>query len=175
MKLERLIPTHFKVGTDIEFLQKVLDGTHNKKGNQLSRYMTKHYVGEPKPISQEWKTVLRFLLEVCPICGGRKNNLTATTCGIGCANTYFKSGKNANNYKGETYRSICWKNHKKECLICGESRIVEVHHIDENHENNEPRNLAPLCSTHHRYWHSRYKYLVEQQVLDYVDNPVKPE
>jgi hypothetical protein len=69
---------------------------------------------------------------------------------------------------GRCYRSICWANHDKECVVCGEKRIVAVHHYDENHDNNDPKNLIPLCPTHHCYVHSSHKHLVEKQIEDYL-------
>ncbi len=44
---------------------------------------------------------------------------------------------------------------------------VGVHHFDGNNKNHEPDNLIPLCMTHHTYYHSRYKDLVEQKIIDY--------
>ncbi len=41
--------------------------------------------------------------------------------------------------------------------------------MDENHENNDPQNLVPLCPTHHAYWHSRYRFLIENQVVAWVE------
>ena len=92
-----------------------------------------------------------------------------TTCSRSCSNTHFRSGINNPNYKtGDNYRAICFKYHKKECIICGEDRIVSVHHYDENHDNNEITNLVPLCPTHHHYVHSRYKDLVQREIDEYV-------
>jgi hypothetical protein len=34
------------------------------------------------------------------------------------------------------------------CAICGQPN-PQLHHIDENHDNNEPSNLLPLCPNHH--------------------------
>lgn len=48
-------------------------------------------------------------------------------------------------------------------------KIVEVHHFDGNNTNNTPENLMPLCPTHHRYWHSRYKELVYDKVVKYIE------
>jgi hypothetical protein len=62
------------------------------------------------------------------------------------------------------YRTICWAHHKKECVICGENKIVAVHHYDHNHNNNDPSNLIPLCPTHHVYVHSGHKSLVEDKI-----------
>lgn len=40
------------------------------------------------------------------------------------------------------------------CIVqhCNE-HIVEIHHIDENRENNDPNNLAVLCDKHHKLAH----------------------
>ena len=68
------------------------------------------------------------------------------------------------------YIKICFRHHKKECVICGETKIVTVHHFDENHDNNLPENLVPVCPTHHGYLHSRYKSEVMLKIKEYVEN-----
>lgn len=77
----------------------------------------------------------------CPVCGSsfKPDRLTQVTCSHSCANTYFRSGKNNPNYKTDKkdYRSTCFEIRKKECIICQEANIVEVHHFDENHDNND--------------------------------------
>lgn len=70
-------------------------------------------------------------------------------------------------YGNQHYRTICFKFHKKECIICGEKNIVEVHHFDENHGNNSKENLIPMCPTHHQYMHSNFKHLIEDKVNEY--------
>ena len=112
--------------------------------------------------------------KICPVCG--KNFETVTwsnkkekiTCSYSCSNTYFRTGKNNGNWSDDSYRSTCFFYHKKECVICGEDKIVEVHHMDENHMNNKPENLLPLCPTHHQYWHSRYKIEIEEKIYNYI-------
>ncbi|TCP66147.1 HNH endonuclease signature motif containing protein [Sphingomonas sp. PP-CE-1G-424] len=37
--------------------------------------------------------------------------------------------------------------------VCGETTYVELHHIDENRENNDPGNLIALCDMHHKMAH----------------------
>lgn len=32
--------------------------------------------------------------------------------------------------------------------------VVEVHHLDGNHFNNDQKNLIPLCPNHHRTLHT---------------------
>ena len=105
----------------------------------------------------------------CPVCGSAIKNYKYTeTCSYGCANTLFRSGKNHPNWKDESYRSSCFLQHKKECVVCGENLIVEVHHLNEDSSDNRIENLIPLCPTHHQYWHSRHRHLIEQIVYTYV-------
>ena len=98
--------------------------------------------------------------------GSKKEKIT---CSYSCSNTHFRSGVNDPNYKtGDNYRTKCFLYHKKECIICGENKIVAVHHYDENHDNNEIDNLIPLCPTHHQYVHSRYKDEVLDKIKLYI-------
>lgn len=119
----------------------------------------------------------KYIIKKCPICNKKfqtKQNFKKekTTCSHSCANTYFRSGLNSPNYQkallnNKNYRTICFNYHKKKCVCCNESLIVEVHHFDENKKNNSPDNLIPLCPTHHRYQHSRYKNLIYDQIVKY--------
>jgi hypothetical protein len=116
-------------------------------------------------------------LKLCVVCRTpiktKRLGVVATTCSHSCSNTHFRSGPSNPNWKEDSYRSTCFYHHKKECVVCGESNIVDVHHLDENNKNNSPSNLIPLCPTHHMYWHSRHKHLIEQQVLEYAQNWIK--
>ena len=114
----------------------------------------------------------------CPVCqkdfkaklGERKEK---QTCSYACANKHFRSGENNGmwkDYKESRYTKVCFKYHKKECVVCQEENIVSVHHFDHNHDNNDPANLVPLCPTHHQYVHSRYNDLVKDKIEEYVIN-----
>lgn len=105
----------------------------------------------------------------CPVCG-TVHAKGGVTCSYSCSNTYFRSGKNNPNWKDETYRTTCWAHHPKKCIICGEEKIVAVHHYNENHDDNRPENLIPMCPTHHQYMHSRYSEELRPQVDAYVKN-----
>lgn len=108
-------------------------------------------------------------IKLCPVCNTPiKNWRTSKTCGYSCSNTLFRSGPNNGAWKDSAYITTCFHHHEKKCVVCDEFRIVEVHHLDENHNNNDPSNLIPLCPTHHKYWHSRYKHLIEKRVLEYI-------
>lgn len=106
-------------------------------------------------------------IKYCPVCNlpikDYKNN---KTCSYKCAREYFSEDykKYGREGKNLTYRTICFDNHEKECIICGEKNIVEVHHYDNNHDNNDPSNLIPLCPTHHRYIGSSFEYLIKEKI-----------
>lgn len=111
----------------------------------------------------------------CPVCGKEFKTKVGhprekTTCSYSCSNTYFRSGKDNPNCREDAYRTTCFLHHEKKCIICGEDKIVEVHHFDADHSNNNAENLIPLCPTHHAYWHSSYKNLIEDAVVRYKDS-----
>jgi hypothetical protein len=122
------------------------------------------------------------IVKNCPVCNkefetmlNHKNE--KTTCSHSCSNTFFRSGENNPNWgeygdgsERNGYRRIGFNHHKKECVICGENNIVAIHHYDENHNNNSPENLVPLCPTHHQYVHSKFKHFVIDQIETYLYN-----
>ena len=149
-----------------------VNGTGMRKVKILIKdYDTSHFG------STRYKKKYPYIIKECPVCGnGFETQLGHSkekqTCSYACSNTFFRSGENNGSFKHgkRNYRTVCFLNHKKECIIkgCGENNIVEVHHYDEDHTNNDPSNLVPLCPTHHKYWHSGFKNLVEEEVHEYV-------
>ena len=131
------------------------------------------------------KRKYKIITKICPICGnsfdtkeGHKSE--KITCSHSCANTYFRSGENNPNYKdiseysnkrnrnlSKKYRKKCFEYHEHKCCVCGENKILDVHHYDENKFNNEPENLIPICPTHHGYYHSKYRSEVEDKIKNY--------
>lgn len=113
-------------------------------------------------------------IKLCPICNKPiKNYRTSVTCSHSCSNTYFRSGPDNPNWSLNSYVTTCFTYHDKKCVICGEQNIVAVHHFDCDKTNNNPENLVPLCPTHHTYMHSRYRYLIENIVNNYIGTFIK--
>ena len=103
----------------------------------------------------------------CPKCGVLKHP-DKQTCSTSCYNSLYRSGlDNPNHKRGNNYKTICFHHHKYECCVCSWDLIVEVHHFDENHNNNSPRNLIPLCPNHHQLWHSGKRELIRDVVEKY--------
>lgn len=112
----------------------------------------------------------------CPVCDVSFFG-DAITCSYSCSNTHFRHA-NEGGFKYKTdeqlteqnrYRDLCFRYHEKKCVVCLEDKIVEVHHLNEDHSDNRPENLIPLCPTHHKYFHSRYKYIVDPFIEKYFD------
>ena len=88
-----------------------------------------------------------------------------TFCSHKCSNSYIPHNPVSQ------YQTVCFKYHKKECVVCRENIVIDVHHLDENHKNNSPQNLVPLCPTHHRYLHCQAgKDLIYDKVIAYVEH-----
>ena len=116
--------------------------------------------------------------KICPICGEifktkKGSPREKTVCSYSCSNTYFRSGDDNPNFKYGTrltYRLICFTYHEHKCVCCGEKLLLVVHHLDSNRDNNHPLNLIPLCGTHHGYWHSKYRYMIKDTVIKYMED-----
>ena len=120
--------------------------------------------GQPKSI---------LLKKICPVCSTtfftKQSRDEKTTCSRSCSNTFFAERRNRpENHK--SYRTICFKHHIKKCVCCDEIKIVEVHHFDGNKKNNSLNNLIPICPTHHKYFHSKFRSEVEDKINLYKEN-----
>lgn len=63
-----------------------------------------------------------------------------------------------------------YKKKTKQCFICNFSAIVELHHLDGNHKNNQPNNLIGLCPNHHKMIHMiRYKGTLSHLIKKRLD------
>lgn len=117
----------------------------------------------PHGLSEKYKA--KISVRVCPICGTHfqaRDFEKKVTCSKACSNKYFPRREEISNY----YTKLCFRHHKKECVVCKESRIVSVHHYDGNHDNDTIENLIPLCPTCHLCLHSKaYK----EQIRPIVD------
>jgi hypothetical protein len=125
------------------------------------------------------KRVIKYdrVIKACPVCENefialKGHKKEKTTCSHSCSNTFYRSGKDNPNWKEESnqYRLKCFLYHEKKCVVCSENKIVDVHHLDENRDNNDIFNLIPLCPTHHRYWHSIHKKEIENTVSNYIED-----
>lgn len=66
------------------------------------------------------------------------------------------------------FRYQSFKYHPRACVVCGEDRVVDVHHINEKELDHDEKNIVPLCPTHHRYLHSHWPEEVMPHVERYL-------
>ncbi len=97
-----------------------------------------------------------------------KKYFCSKSCQTKWRNLEFVGNKHANFINGNSsYKSIL-NRHKilKICAFCGtkDARILVVHHIDKNHQNNELKNLIWLCHNCHFLVH--HDNVEEQKFLD---------
>ena len=107
----------------------------------------------------------KLIEKTCPVCEKKFNTgegdpKEKTVCSHSCSNTYFRSGENNPNYihgkkrglyntYSVEYRYVCFSAYPHKCALCSWNKVVDVHHIDNNHKNNNIENLIPLCPNHH--------------------------
>lgn len=91
---------------------------------------------------------------ICKRCGKEKQLHAKEVC-PGCYTTIFRLQYNKNwNYQNrhnislELYRKIT-----KKCVVCNFDKIIDLHHLDCNKENNSEENLIGLCPNHHKMIH----------------------
>lgn len=73
-------------------------------------------------------------------------------CSRECGNRH-KNEQNTKWLNGSAYRRNAFNAYEHKCAICGydeDERILEVHHLDENHGNNDISNLVILCPNCHK-------------------------
>ncbi len=99
-----------------------------------------------------WKSKLFH----CPRCERERPYHAKGLC-TGCYNSVFHIDKvkiynkiKDHNIPYEIYQQVT-----KSCIICGFDKIIDLHHLDMNHQNNSFNNLAGLCPNHHKMIHHR--------------------
>lgn len=104
-------------------------------------------------------------------CNRCERNLPMHAKGLcqGCYTSIFHLDKvkmhNAKKYHNIDYET--YKTATKLCVVCGFDKIVDLHHLDMNHDNNSVDNLTGLCPNHHKMVHHRvYQKEVLQQLRE---------
>lgn len=68
-----------------------------------------------------------------------------------------------------TYRDLAFRNYTHECAIChwkDDEEILQVHHIDEDRQNNNLNNLIILCPNCHAKLTSHKYQLIDRSVIE---------
>jgi len=112
------------------------------------------------------------ITKICPQCGTSFTTNAGPkekhTCSRTCANNYFKQAKKTE-ITPDQYAYRAKQVGMTSCAICGESTLVDIHHIDHDRNNNNLDNLVPLCPTHHMYLHRGKADLIMDRLIKYLD------
>lgn len=155
-----------------------INGRYSKKIELLaSEYNVSLLHFNRSSVAKKYQVKYELIQKKCPVCENffetkKGHKKEKSTCSHSCSNVFFRSGEDNPNWKDTPtsdellYRKICFINWKKECIICKFDKVVEVHHIDENHNNNDPSNLVPLCPNHHKMFHTKkYKNEIKSLIV----------
>jgi hypothetical protein len=94
-------------------------------------------------------------LVMCKKCGKLKNHWAKGYC----SNCFLKKFHydNVKAHNTRKYHNISLKLYKKvteSCILCGFDKIVELHHLNNNHKDRSSINLIGLCPNHHKMIHN---------------------
>lgn len=102
---------------------------------------------------KQWKKVSNK--KICKSCGKLKFHHAKGLCHNCYQKIYHRDMIRASNvWRYHKIAYDLWKNVTKKCIICGFDKIVELHHLDGNHNNNSKENFIGLCPNHHKMIHS---------------------
>jgi len=105
---------------------------------------------------------------VCRRCG-REIVIHAKGLCNGCYNFVFhlEQTKGSNHLKIHNINPGLYKRITKSCVLCGFEKVVDLHHLDEDHKNTSPENLIGLCPNHHKMFHDfRYRKEIQEQLRE---------
>ena len=100
-------------------------------------------------------------LIICKRCGKERFHQAKGYCS-GCYSSvfYLESNKDHNYRKWHNISPELYKKITKKCLIFGFDKVVDLHNLDESHDNNSEKNMIGLCPNHHKMLHN-FKYREE--------------
>lgn len=114
----------------------------------------------------------KYATLTCAYCGKvferLKSKITSDLvyCSKECGNRH--KNEQVKQKDSSAYRRNAFEKYPHKCAICGfaeDEDLLEVHHIDENHNNNELSNLIILCPICHKKITSHKYQLVNNQII----------
>jgi len=138
----------------------------NPKRNKESYYTESYQQKQAEKIDRNFGPI-KVHKKVCEKCGndyeieGRvktKKIINSRFCSRSCANHRGVGVEWEKTHKSRSlisYKTICFTEWEQKCVICGFDKVISVHHIDEDHKNNDIKNLIPLCPNHHHMVHTK--------------------
>ena len=150
---------------------------HGRNTGAITKFLIKNGLDfknhQYKPIEVETRNCLHCNKEFS-VSLHNKNKNKILTCSHACSGAYPAYIKTRVDNKigpiATSYAVVAKRAGLTSCCICGESEVIDIHHIDEDRDNNELSNLAPLCPTHHAYMHRGKVDLIFDKLISYLDS-----
>ena len=104
----------------------------------------------------------------CKACGELKEHHSRGMC-KNCVQKkyYYDQIKGFNIKKHHNISLGVWREVTKKCILCDFDKMIDLHHLDRNKENNSRDNLIGLCPNHHKMIHDmRFKNEIESQIKE---------
>lgn len=151
----------------------------NRKFNLYNKHNWNFYCKECGSVGRR-----KRITYICAKCGKEFERIASAKrsisglqfCSKSCAasynNSHYRTGRNNPNYidgsyKGSTYSKLAFRTYIHKCAMCGleEECCLQVHHIDENRENNNVDNLIILCANCHSRIH-RGNFSITKEIIN---------
>ena len=136
-----------------------MGSSHGYKSGYLIHKLRHESVNKNIDFSHFNKRISRNKIrKKCPVCKlyffTLNNAREKETCSHSCSNTYFRTKEN-----GKEYRHKAFKKHGYACNKCLDKRryVLQIHHKDEDRNNNKINNLMVLCANCHLEIHFQIK------------------
>lgn len=85
---------------------------------------------------------------------GYRDFMRVRFCSLSCANSRPKGGVSR-----KAFHYHARKQRLPACEACGSSERPQVHHVNEDWQDNRPENLQTLCIFCHHFWHAMHRRL----------------
>lgn len=101
-------------------------------------------------------------------CSARTNNRAGKT-------GYSRYRERNGIKRKEGYRDVCLRHWPERCAVCGWEITIDVHHVDDDHGNDDPKNLIPLCQNHHMMTRMReHRDVMRAKLAGLIHNKFMP-
>ena len=175
-KLQELLNTCTSLGA---IAKELGYSTHGRNTSAISVFLRSNGLDFNKHTSKP----IEYETRQCLHCGKdfqvsihNKNTFKVRTCSHYCSANYseYKLSRVANKIGSlaTSYPLVAKRNNLTYCGICGESEVIDIHHIDEDRDNNDISNLVALCPNHHAYIHRGKGHLILDKLIEHLDTRV---
>ncbi len=159
-----------------EIATKLGYSTHGRNTANITKFLAKNNL----VFSNQSQKTIEYEQRICVHCSNifqvsvhNKNRQKVITCSHSCSSNYapfkIKRVEAKIGLEATSYPILAKRYGLNACCICKETEVLDIHHLDEDRNNNVISNLVPLCPTHHAYLHRGKSELIFDKLVEYLD------